>query len=355
MCLLLHLYSLNHQHVEQVYSRKIFPAISGIQRFVLGWIPFSIGDLLYLIAIIWAIAGMVRFIRNRIRRKPLQFSRLVKRILNLAAVVYLLFNLLWGLNYNRTPVLAQMGIEETAPERRELLLLNALLVKKVNEEKAASMQSENFKRKREMLQKVHQTFLQNNIPVFHRGYGKPSLKPALFSFPGNFLGFTGYYNPFSGEAQVNTTIPHFLQPFTASHEVAHQLGFAKEMEANFVGFLVLEKSDDPRLRYSAYLDMFLYANRNLFRADSALARQYRERLSLPVSKDIEELRRFSKKYHSFLQTIFQWGYGIFLQRNQQPQGIWSYDEVTTYLVAWYKSKGELENVEGLIEEDKPNP
>src|SRR5690606_17967582 len=94
MRLLLHLYSLNHQHVEQVYSRKFFPAISGIQRFVLGWIPFSIGDLLYLIAIIWAIAGMVRFIRNRIRRKPLQFSRLVKRILNLAAVVYLLFNLL---------------------------------------------------------------------------------------------------------------------------------------------------------------------------------------------------------------------------------------------------------------------
>jgi hypothetical protein len=79
----------------------------------------------------------------------------------------------------------------------------------------------------------------------------------LWGWLGNYVGFTGYYNPFTGEAQVNTTVPKFLQPFTASHEVAHQLGYAKEMEANFVGYLAASHSTDTLFRYSVYLDLFL--------------------------------------------------------------------------------------------------
>ncbi len=54
---------------------------------------------------------------------------------------------------------------------------------------------------------------------------------------GNYLGFTGYYNPFTGEAQVNTTVPQFLLPNIALHEMGHQIGYAKEDEANFSAYL----------------------------------------------------------------------------------------------------------------------
>ena len=58
-----------------------------------------------------------------------------------------------------------------------------------------------------------------------------SAKPSLFSYIGNYLGYTGYYNPFTGEAQVNTTVPLFIQPFTTCHEMGHQLGYyAKGMK-----------------------------------------------------------------------------------------------------------------------------
>jgi hypothetical protein len=92
-------------------------------------------------------------------------------------------------------------------------------------------------------------------------YRNPSVKPSLFSWPGVFLGFAGYYNPFSSEAQVNTRNPLFTQPYTTCHEIAHQLGYAKENEANFVGFLAARNSPDPTFRYSVYLDLFLYAER----------------------------------------------------------------------------------------------
>ncbi len=66
----------------------------------------------------------------------------------------------------------------------------------------------------------------------------------MYSYLGNYLGFTGYYNPFTGEAQVNTTVPLFVQPFTTCHEIGHQLGYAKENEANFAGYLAAKSSPD---------------------------------------------------------------------------------------------------------------
>ena len=55
-------------------------------------------------------------------------------------------------------------------------------------------------------------------------YQPRSIKPSLYSYAGNVLGFEGYYNPFSGEGQVNTTVPVFEQPFVACHEIGHQVG-----------------------------------------------------------------------------------------------------------------------------------
>ena len=53
------------------------------------------------------------------------------------------------------------------------------------------------------------------------------------------MGFSGYLNPFTNEAQVDILIPKYQLPTTASHEVAHQLGYAAENEANFIGILPL--------------------------------------------------------------------------------------------------------------------
>jgi hypothetical protein len=45
----------------------------------------------------------------------------------------------------------------------------------------------------------HTKIYRNTILLINYKY--PSVKPSIFSYLGNYLGFTGYYNPFSGEAQ----------------------------------------------------------------------------------------------------------------------------------------------------------
>ena len=113
-------------------------------------------------------------------------------------------------------------------------------------------------------------------------YSFRSVKPSLFSYLGNYLGYTGYYNPFTGEAQVNTTTPLFVQPFTTCHEIGHQLGYAKENEANFAGFLAARYSDNPAFRYSMYFDMYAYT------------RSYRVAVILYKFAQLFEIRFYSR-------------------------------------------------------------
>ena len=172
-------------------------------------------------------------------------------------------------------------------------------------------------------------------------YHTISIKPSMWGWLGNYTGFTGYYNPFTGEAQVNTTVPEFLQPYIACHEVAHQLGYAKEMEANFVGYLAASASQDTLFHYSVYLDLFFYSNRNLYGNDSAGAKSFAMQLLPSVKADIKEWKDFNRRHKNPIEPVIRWVYGKFLEGNQQPQGVLSYDEVTSFMIAYYKKFGKI--------------
>ena len=141
-------------------------------------------------------------------------------------------------------------------------------------------------------------------------YKRPSVKPSLYSYLGNYMGYTGYYNPFTGEAQVNTTVPLTQTPFTTCHEIGHQLGFAREMEANFAGFLSARVSDNPAVRYSVYFDLYIYASRNLVLRDTALARSLHSRVPAIARKDLRDLRDFYQKYENFFEPVIRMLYGV---------------------------------------------
>jgi hypothetical protein len=170
-------------------------------------------------------------------------------------------------------------------------------------------------------------------------YHSPSVKASIFSWPGLYIGFAGYYNPFSGEAQVNVLDPVFTLPFTTCHEMGHQLGYAKENEANIAGFLAARNSPDPAVQYSVYLDMYMYAARELYLRDSNLLRPFRQELLPGVRQDIREIQQFNRRYANPFGTIVWKAYGRYLRANRQPQGIVTYSEVLAWLIAYEQAFG----------------
>lgn len=329
--------------VENNYTYGIYPLISAVQRFLLGWIPFSIGDLFYAFMVVAILYKTYRFFRAIFKR---QFTRQyfisgLQQVFFVILFVYVGFNLLWGLNYNRTGISAQLGIEVKTYTLEELSTLTYTLQQRLNQyaEFVTEEQRDSFNRKKNLFDETAKAYREIGKQYPYLQYKQTALKASLFSYAGNYLGFQGYYNPFSGEAQVNTTIPRFLEPFVSAHEVAHQLGYAKENEANFVAFLACRSSASRVMKYSVYFDMYNYAIGEVFKRDTALSRSFQQQLHPQAVKDIKEYREFYKRYKNPFEPVITKAYGHYLKANNQPAGKQTYNEVVAWMVAYYKKFG----------------
>lgn len=329
--------------VEKNYSQGIYPLISRLQRILFGWIPVSVGDLFYGFLVLIILVKTVKFFRLLFQRRLTRsyFSTGLQQAIFFVLFVYVFFNLLWGLNYNRRGIAHQLQLEVKPYTVQDLDTLTAVIHERLNLYAATvtEAQRDSFNRKSRLFSSAAEAYkaASDRYPFLH--YPHRSVKPSLFSYLGNYLGFQGYYNPFSGEGQVNTTVPRFLEPFVTTHEIAHQLGYGKENEANFVGFLACRAYPNNAFRYSVYYDMFSYSIGELFRQDTALARMRIRDLHPQVIRDQQELRAFFKKYSNPVEPVISWGYGHFLKANNQPSGKRTYNEVVAWLIAYYKKFG----------------
>jgi hypothetical protein len=338
------LFSLNSQWVERYYSNGLYPYISKALRFLLGWLPLSLGDIAYGLAVGWILYNTIKLVRLAFKRQlgRARLWRGTKRLAYIVLVVYVAFNLLWGLNYNRMGIAQQLQLSMGKYGREELVSINHVLLQKVNAHRLAlQQQAAPYPNNAKLFCQVNDAYQAAEVKWPFMNYRPQSLKTSLWGWLGNYTGFTGYYNPFSGEAQVNTTVPRFLLPFTSCHEVGHQLGYAKENEANFAGYLAASASPDTLFKYSVYLDLFLYANRNLYGVDTAAANACRQQLVQPVRDDLEAWRQFNRRHRNPVEPVVRWFYGLYLRSNQQPQGLFSYDAVTAFIIAYYKKFGEV--------------
>jgi hypothetical protein len=331
--------------VERYYSGGLYPVIARIQRLLFGWIPFSIGDLLYLAVVLFLIWRLVRSIRMFWRREVPKgwWRRFAGRIVLVALWVYVVFNLLWGLNYDRLGIAGSELFHHREVRRyttADLVDLTTVIVSEVNELHDRAVVSrpplEDFGYLREGAIGAYDSLCLKDR-VF--AYRSPSVKPSLFSWPGAYIGFAGYYNPFTGEAQVNVMDPLFTLPYTTCHEMGHQLGYAKESEANFSGFLAAMNSPDPAFQYSVYLDLYMYAARELYLRDSTILRRFRSAVSPGVREDIRAIQQFNRRYANPVEPLIWKAYGRYLRANRQPQGIVTYSEVLAWLIDYMKSYG----------------
>lgn len=328
--------------VEKYYSTGIYQCITRTGRILTGWLPISLGDILYTVVVIWLIWKLILMIKALVKKKinKTWLACAFKKAAIILAWVYIFFNVGWGLNYDRQGIAYQLKLGVKAYDLADLKNINNLLEEKTNTWRPVFDTNEIYRiDKKETFKKANASFMNASTRYPFLAYSHGSVKPSLYSIPGNYMGFTGYYNPFTTEAQVNTTVPAFTVPFTTCHEMSHQLGYAKEDEANFAGYLAATASSDSIFRYSAYFDLYLYANRELFIYDSVYSKLSRNRLSQPVQSDIISLKKFWIKYRSPFDKLTAWIYEKYLKANRQPKGMQTYNEVIADLIAFYKKYG----------------
>jgi hypothetical protein len=321
--------------VERLYSNGLYVYISKILRTVFGIIPFSVGDVLYGSIILYCIYWLI--VNRRLQWQPKTLA-----ILSFLSVAYFLFHLLWAMNYYRLPLFEKMNIQREYTDA-DLMAFTEKLIDKTN-----AVQFEITKNKE---QKVVNPYTQDEIfaktqdgydilakqyPFFT--YDTPSRKKSLFSLPLTYMGFGGYLNPFTNEAQVNYMLPMYGFPMVVTHEMAHQMGFGSESECNFIGFLACIKNEDLYFQYAAYSNALRYCLANIAMKNESDFERLKNKLNRGIIANYKETETFWKQYDTFIDKGFHAFYDQYLKINLQPDGIQSYSKFVDLLVNYYKNK-----------------
>ncbi|RYZ97001.1 MAG: DUF3810 domain-containing protein [Sphingobacteriaceae bacterium] len=324
--------------IEDYYSQGVYPYICIVLHSIFNIFPFSVGDVVYLLMIAALICTALKLFRQLFKR---QFKKSLQTLLGMvigiqAAIV--IFYLFWGMNYFRPPAAERLKLQDTVYSLTELKAITALMIDSANATRAR-LQHADIKVDNDSIYHIAIAAvdtLSKTSANFRTYY--PKVKPSLLTGVTNYLGTSGYYNPFTGEAQVNYRMPVFIRPFVACHELSHQMGFGPEDEANFAGFVAGVGSKDRLLRYSAYysgMTEFMYALRS---ADSLEFKRYKKRISKNVLADLKAERTYWQYYAGRVEVVSSLFYDSYLKANNQPQGLMTYNQMITLVMAWYREK-----------------
>ena len=324
------------EFVETFYSNSIYQKISNSSRFALGKIPFSVGDCVYGILILF----IIRWFWKVRKTWKSNWKNNFLQIINCLSIFYFLFHTLWAFNYYRSPLFEKMKIERDYTDK-ELLIFTKKLITKTNEIQFQITKNDSLK---VVFPYNHnQTFemdlngyknLSKEYSFFE--YKNLSVKKSLFSLPLTYMGFGGYLNPFTNEAQVNSLMPIYNLPMTSNHEMAHQMGFGSESECNFIGFLASIKNDNLYFKYSGFSSALRYSLSNWETRNPKVLEALLKTINVGILDNYKESEDFWKEYETPIETGFMIFYDNFLKLNQQKDGMDSYSKFIDLLVNYYK-------------------
>lgn len=331
--------------VENIYSRGFFKFVNQLLSSFTGLVPISIGEFtLYAFVIsiaiylIYMVISAIMVPGKRLYRFFCHFMTLVA----IAANIFTSFVLLWGFNYARQPLSTSMHLEVKPVEKEILYDLCESLVKEANILRKDVTENNNGVfisryKKEDILEKIPQVFKKTaqklDIDYLSGNFGR--IKPVLYSKGMSYAGLVGIYYPFTGEANVNTDIPMLTFIAGSCHEAAHQRGFAREDEANFIAYYFCRESGDKDFAYSGTILAILYALKSLQNIDRDMARNIRALYSDAVKRDITDYQIYWETFEGPADEAVEAMNNTYLKANNQKEGIKSYGRMVDLMIALY--------------------
>jgi hypothetical protein len=321
--------------VERYYSTGFYVFVCRVLHPVFNIFPFSVGDLLYISIVAYLIYLLIRLIMLLFKRQFKLAGNLLLGLIVGIQIGVITFYIFWGLNYFRPSAAERLGLLDTNYTTADLKRVTHIIIDSANACRDHITRADTLQNNAAIYKTAVTAVskLSADSVSFRTWY--PGIKPSLLTPLINYLGTSGYYNPFTTEAQMNYEMPIFERPFVACHEMSHQMGYGPEDEANFAGFLAGVGSHDRLLRYSAYQEALDECMHALRRRDTVASNELKPYISASVKHDIRAQRAYWFSFHGkagILSSIF---YDDYLKANNQPHGLGTYNQMVLLLMAWY--------------------
>lgn len=274
---------------------------------------FSVGDIFYTVLFLYIIYLFYQIIIKNNKHQWITIFILLN-------VLYFSYQTFWGMMYYQNPIVVVTKNKKIPVEKLKLLAEKYLQLC-INDRNNTNEDSKGiFKIKNLNTIEKQLIIAQNDIPKNYNNKKSTHIvnsKKSLFDPILSYTGIAGYYNPFTSEAQYDKNLPDSSKILTLAHELAHQLGYAREQEASFIGFLSITNSENPELRYSANLYALKNILSNINQSDPKWVEKTLNNYSKGMKRDRYHEKLFQKNYESPLSTFFALTNDIFLKSNKQ--------------------------------------
>lgn len=322
-------------------ARRVTTPFKSLMAHLCAAVEVSVAEVIYLAlaaGAIFYLAGVLRsfFARGSDKREIL--GRLALTLIAAMLTIYAGFCLLWGVNYHTDTFQDRSGIAARQGTAAELRDLTERFAADLTLAADGVPRDENgvFSADRRAILAAAPAVMADAFDTF------PCLRmddvtPKAFvcSRAMTAMDFTGFYFPFTGEANLNMDSPAAFLPSAAIHEMAHQRQFALEQECNFVAVAVCCGSDDPIFRYSGLLMGYSHLASALNKADPAAYREIASALPEGVRADLRANYDYWESHHTGFTDTSQKVYDSFIKSNGDPNGVRSYGMVVDLLLAYY--------------------
>lgn len=330
--LLFYMLSKSEKAVEMFSS--FFEWQKNFHQKVFSHLPFSVGDIFYITVIFLLLFLIVKSLIGSSKRKA-QASIFI--VLN---VLFFLYQIFWGMLYYQRPLIESLSKGNVTNEEAKRLTWKYLNLCKehrpfVDESQQGIFHINDIKNLEYQILKE-----QKNMPRFlnQKEYtGIHSIKECLLGTAMSYTGISGYYNPFTAEAQYNPNLPSTILPFTMAHESAHQLGYAREQEASFIAFLIAKESKDYNLRYSTEYTVLKSLLRRLTYEEPDFCKVIVQHFTPAMLRDLRYEEKFNEEHSGIASQFFGITNNIFLKSNQQ-EGSVTYSYFLDLLIRYERTK-----------------
>ncbi len=300
----------------------------------------SVAEVLILSGIFAAVFYLAWQVRCLIAR-PQKGQRAVRMALTVLCAglsIYAGFCLLWGVFYGADSFQDKSGLTARGGTVEELTALTERFAREVSAAGDQVQRDENscFAVPRSEIFAEAMSAYDGVVQVFDC-LKKPAVMPKAFvsSRGMSYLDFSGFYFPFTGEANLNDESPAAYLPANICHEMAHQQGIATEQECNFVAIMAATSADSAAYRYAGYLMGYVHLSNALYRVDQAAWQTIRDSLPDAVRADLRQNSAYWAQFDGLVNTAATKVYDGFLKSNGLTDGVQNYGTVVDLLLAYY--------------------
>lgn len=324
------------EFIESFYSNGLYIFISKALRYVFGWIPFSIGDIFYTFVVLM----LIRWVFINSKRLRTDTKNWLVDVFATISIVYFAFHIFWAFNYYRLPIHKVINIDNTYTTE-QLIEVTKSIIKISNSKHSALTNNDSLKvtlpySKKEIIELTKNGYINLSQKYPHLNPDPTSTKTSIYSLPLTYMGFSGYLNPFTNEAQIDGLIPQYKFPTTIAHEQAHQIGYAAENEANFIGCLATIHNEDKYFQYCGYIFALRHCLNEIYRRDTEVYEILLKEVNSGILANYQESFDFWTSYKNPLEPFFKKFYSNFLKANNQEKGIESYSYTVALFVNYFE-------------------